>query len=205
MELTELNKLKDTYEALKDTYKGDVAAQETLKNQYSEYEKHTQNILDAVKGTHTEMAQSMYPFFLVFGIILLVFAVFLIVAIIIQSNNSEKGGLSSAIAGGSSETFYGRNKGKDKNKILAIITIIVAALFVVSVLTVYVFQYDLSELNNTINSLDYDVMSFGWIIDSINDAIKVLTSQINSIDTYLDTLMTQIGQAGGYLVPDPLS
>lgn len=204
MELTELNKLKDTYEALKDTYKGDLAAQETLKNQYEGFEKNTQSILDAVKSTHHDIAQSMYPFFLVFGIILLVFAVFLIVAIIIQSNNSEKG-LSRALTGGSSETFYGRNKGKDKNKVLAIITIVVAALFVVSVLTVYVFQFDLSELNNTINSLDYDVMSFGWIIDSIEDDMKTLSSQINSVGSVLDSLDTQIGQAGGNLIPDPIS
>ncbi len=204
MELNELNKLKDTYEALKDTYKGDLAAQEALKNQYEGFEKNTQGILDSVKATHTAMAHDMYPFFLVLGIILLVFAVFLIVAIIIQSNKSEKG-LSGAITGGSADTFYGRNKGKDKNKVLAIITIVVAALFIVSVLTVYVFQYDLSELNNTIDSLDYDVLSFGWVIDSIEKAMDKLTSQINSIDTYLDTLLTQIGQAGGTLVPDPQS
>ena len=204
MGLTELNKLKDTYEALKDTYKGDLAAQETLKNQYEGFEKNTQGILDSVKATHTALAQDMYPFFLVFGIILLVFAVFLIVAIIIQSNNSEKG-LSSALTGCTTETFYGRNKKKDKNKVLAIITIVVAALFIVSVLTVYVFQYDLSDLNNTINSLDYDVMSFGWIIDSIEADMKTLTSQINSVGSVLDSLDTQIGQAGGNLVPDPLS
>lgn len=204
MGLTELNKLKDTYEALKDTYKGDLAAQETLKNQYEGFEKNTQGILDSVKATHTALAQDMYPFFLVFGIILLVFAVFLIVAIIIQSNNSQKG-LSGALTGGTTETFYGRNKKKDKNKVLAIITIVVAALFIVSVLTVYVFQYDLSDLNNTINSLDYDVMSFGWIIDSIEADMKTLTSQINSVGSVLDSLDTQIGQAGGNLVPDPLS
>lgn len=204
MGLTELNKLKDTYEALKDTYKGDLAAQETLKNQYEGFEKNTQGILDSVKATHTALAQDMYPFFLVFGIILLVFAVFLIVAIIIQSNNSQKG-LSSALTGGTTETFYGRNRKKDRNKVLAIITIVVAALFIVSVLTVYVFQYDLSDLNNTINSLDYDVMSFGWIIDSIEADMKTLTSQINSVGSVLDSLDTQIGQAGGNLVPDPLS
>lgn len=204
MGLTELNKLKDTYEALKDTYKGDLAAQETLKNQYEGFEKNTQGILDSVKATHTALAQDMYPFFLVFGIILLVFAVFLIVAIIIQSNNSQKG-LSGALTGGTTETFYGRNRKKDKNKVLAIITIVVAALFIVSVLTVYVFQYDLSDLNNTINSLDYDVMSFGWIIDSIEADMKTLTSQINSVGSVLDSLDTQIGQAGGNLVPDPLS
>ena len=204
MGLTELNKLKDTYEALKDTYKGDLAAQETLKNQYEGFEKNTQGILDSVKATHTALAQDMYPFFLVFGIILLVFAVFLIVAIIIQSNNSQKG-LSGALTGGTTEAFYGRNKKKDKNKVLAIITIVVAALFIVSVLTVYVFQYDLSDLNNTINSLDYDVMSFGWIIDSIEADMKTLTSQINSVGSVLDSLDTQIGQAGGNLVPDPLS
>ncbi|MBQ7760957.1 MAG: preprotein translocase subunit SecG [Clostridia bacterium] len=204
MELNELNKLKETYEALKDTYKGDLAAQESLKSQYEGFESNTQGILDSVKATHTAMAHDMYPFFLVFGIILLVFAVFLIVAIIIQSNKSEKG-LSGAITGGSSETFYGRNKGKDKNKVLAIITIVVAALFIVSVLTVYVFQYDLSELNNTIDSLDYDVLSFGWVIDSIEDDMEKITSQINSVGSVLDSLDTQIGQAGGSLVPDSLS
>ena len=48
-------------------------------------------------------------------------------------------------------------------------------------------------------------MSFGWIIDSIEADMKTLTSQINSVGSVLDSLDTQIGQAGGNLVPDPLS
>ncbi|MBQ7352600.1 MAG: preprotein translocase subunit SecG [Clostridia bacterium] len=99
------------------------------------------------------LVSEMQTPFLIFGIILLCFAAFLIVAIIIQSNKSQKG-LSGTITGGSADTFYGRNRGKDKSKILAIITIVVVVLFIIAVLAVYVLQYDLSALTAEKNSLD---------------------------------------------------
>ena len=82
---------------------------------------------------------------IVFGIILLVAAVFLIIAVLMQSGKSE--GLSGSIAGGSSsDTFFGKTKGKSMDKLLSRLTTIVAIVFVVLVIVVYVIQDD-TDLN----------------------------------------------------------
>ena len=62
-----------------------------------------------------------------FGSILLACALFLIVAVLLQ--DSQKG-LSGAIAGGS-DTYYGKNKGKSKQKKLSKLTAIASIVFVV--------------------------------------------------------------------------
>ncbi len=72
-----------------------------------------------------------------FGIILIVAAVFLIFAVLMQSGKAKK--LSGSIAGGS-ETFFGKQKGKAIDKILSKLTTIVAVCFVVLVVVVYVIQ-----------------------------------------------------------------
>ena len=46
------------------------------------------------------------------GVILIVAALFLIVAVLLQSGKDKK--LSGAIGGTSSDTYYGKNKGSDK-------------------------------------------------------------------------------------------
>lgn len=71
---------------------------------------------------------------LIFGIILLVLAAALVVLVLLQSDNDGK--LSGAIAGGA-DTFYGKTKGADKNKILTIATAAVSVVFVVLVLVMY--------------------------------------------------------------------
>ncbi len=71
---------------------------------------------------------------LIFGIILLVLAVALVVLVLLQSDNDGK--LSGTIAGGA-DTFYGKTKGADKNKVLTIATAVVSAVFVVLVLAMY--------------------------------------------------------------------
>ena len=72
-----------------------------------------------------------------FGIVLIVAAVFLIFAVLMQSGKSKK--LSGTIAGGA-ETFFGKTKGKAIDKTLSKLTTIVAIAFVVLVLVVYIFQ-----------------------------------------------------------------
>lgn len=72
---------------------------------------------------------------LVIGIILLVFAVFLIVAVLMQQGKSHN--LSGTIAGGA-ETFFGKSKGQSINKKLSILTTVVAIVFVLVVCAVYV-------------------------------------------------------------------
>lgn len=74
---------------------------------------------------------------IVFGIILLILAGFLIVAVLMQTGK-ENGGLSGTIAGGA-DTFFGKNGGDKKQKMLSRWTAIVAIVFIVIVLVMYVF------------------------------------------------------------------
>lgn len=80
---------------------------------------------------------------IVIGIILLVFAVFLIVAVLMQQGKSHN--LSGTIAGGA-ETFFGKSKAQTINKKLSVLTTVVAIVFVLLVSTVYVMQ-DTGDIN----------------------------------------------------------
>lgn len=84
---------------------------------------------------------------IVLGILLLVSAVFLVVAVLMQ--NGSKHGLSGAISGGA-ETYFGKQKGSTIEKRLSKLTIVVAIIFVVIVLVMYVMQdqYDLLGSSN---------------------------------------------------------
>lgn len=70
----------------------------------------------------------------VLGAILLLLAGALVVLVLMQQDKDRK--LSGAIAGGS-DTFYGKNKGTDKDKILSVITGIIAVVFVAIVIAMY--------------------------------------------------------------------
>ena len=76
----------------------------------------------------------MGPLELVMGIILLVFAVFLIISVLLQSAKDKR--LSGAIAGGA-ESFLGKDRGSRVDKLLNIITPIVAGVFAVLVIVMY--------------------------------------------------------------------
>lgn len=71
------------------------------------------------------------------GIILMVAAVFLIIAVLMQSGKSHN--LSGTIAGGA-ETFFGKTKGKAVDKLLSKLTTIIAVCFVVLVAVIYIIQ-----------------------------------------------------------------
>ena len=71
--------------------------------------------------------------------ILLLSAVFIIVAVIFQKSSDE--GLSSTIAGGN-ESFYGKEKSAHTDKLWFKLTLIVSIVFVVAVLLTYVIQPD---------------------------------------------------------------
>lgn len=73
----------------------------------------------------------------VISIILLVAAVFLIVAVLMQSGKAHN--LSGSIAGGA-DTFFGKTKGKTIDKMLSKVTTVVAILFAILVLVVYIIQ-----------------------------------------------------------------
>ena len=69
-----------------------------------------------------------------FGVVLLVLALALVVLVLFQSGKDKR--LSGTIAGGA-ETFFGKTKGSDVSKTLSTVTAIVAAVFAVLVLVMY--------------------------------------------------------------------
>ena len=71
------------------------------------------------------------------GIILILISVALIVAVLLQSGKSRN--LSGAIAGGS-DTFFSKSSGNTKEKIISRLTTILAIVFVVLVLVMYISQ-----------------------------------------------------------------
>ena len=83
----------------------------------------------------------MNPIELTLGIILMVMALFLIVSVLIQQGKDKK--LSGSIAGGT-DTYYGKGKGKSWDKILSRLTTVIAILFAVLVVAMYVVIAKLS-------------------------------------------------------------
>ena len=71
----------------------------------------------------------------VLGGILIAMAIFLVVAVLAQTGKDKK--LSGSIAGGS-DTYYGKSKGRNWEKLLARITTVVAILFGALVVVLYV-------------------------------------------------------------------
>lgn len=71
--------------------------------------------------------------------VLLATALFIVIAVTLQRSNDE--GLSSSIAGGS-DTYYGKDKSQNKEKLLGKWTLISIILFALVVLAVYVIQPD---------------------------------------------------------------
>ena len=69
------------------------------------------------------------------GIVLLVMAVFLVCAVLMQSGKDSR--MSGTIAGGA-ETFFGKNKGKSIDKLLSKLTIVVSALVVLCTIALVV-------------------------------------------------------------------
>ena len=71
---------------------------------------------------------------IVLGAILLVLAVALVALVLMQQGKDKK--LSGAIAGGS-DTFYGKNKTADKDKVMSLVTGIISVVFVAIVIAMY--------------------------------------------------------------------
>lgn len=83
---------------------------------------------------------------LVIGIILIVAAVFLIIAVLLQHGKDHN--LSGTIAG-ASESFFGKSKSTTVDKKLSVITSVVAVIFVILVLVLYLAQgVDRTNNNN---------------------------------------------------------
>lgn len=75
-------------------------------------------------------------------IVLLVSAVFIVVAVLLQKTNED--GLSGTIAGGQ-ETFYGKDKSAHSDRLLFTLTLIAAIIFAIAVVAVYVIQPDYAK------------------------------------------------------------
>lgn len=112
------------------------------------------------------------------GIILLAAALFLIIAVLLQNGKSK--GLSGTISGGA-ETFFGKNKGKTIDKKLSVLTTVVAIVFVVITLVVFVAQ-DYVDIQKQAN--DY----WSSILESINNSKDSSSSETSSdVDTATGT------------------
>ena len=74
---------------------------------------------------------------IIIGIALLLMAVFLVAAILMQSGKDKR--LSGTIAGGA-ETFFGKEKASTMDKVLSKVTTIVAIVFAVLVVVMYMIQ-----------------------------------------------------------------
>ncbi len=70
------------------------------------------------------------------GIAVIVMALFLIIAVLMQSGKDTR--LSGTIAGGA-ETFFGKTKANTWDRILSKLTVVVSIVFAVLVVVMYVF------------------------------------------------------------------
>jgi len=75
---------------------------------------------------------------IIFLVLIVLAAIFLTYAVLKQPGKSQ--GLSGAISGSSSDTYYGSGKAKSKEKMWNKVTIILAIFFVVVVLAFYIIQ-----------------------------------------------------------------
>lgn len=73
----------------------------------------------------------------IIGILLIVMAVFLVISVLMQSSKDHR--LGASIAGGA-ETFFGKTKGKSMDAMFNKLTTVVAIIFVVLVVILYVIQ-----------------------------------------------------------------
>ena len=93
---------------------------------------------------------------IVLGIILLIGALFLIVAVLMQHGKAKS--LSGTIAGGA-ETFFGKTKGRAIDKVLSRVTSVVAVVFVVLVVVMYGIESPNfkpeTNINNGLGGDDY--------------------------------------------------
>ena len=71
-------------------------------------------------------------------VLMVVAAAILTFAVLRQSSKSQ--GLSGAIGGGSSDTYYGQSKGKDKDALWNKVTIVLAIFFVIVALAFFIIQ-----------------------------------------------------------------
>ncbi len=87
---------------------------------------------------------------IVIGIILIAAALFLIVAVFLQSDKDH--GLSGTITGSSSDTYYGKNKGNTMERMLSKVTAVITVIFVGLVLVSFIIQDD-DDINKNFQNI----------------------------------------------------
>lgn len=123
----------------------------------------------------------------VFGVILLIAAVFLVVVIMLQEGKQQ--GVTSAISGGSSDTFLGKTKGGGKDKLLSKLTMWVAIVFAVIVFLAYVVQEDNITNTNTFYNENAD-LSAG---EAVTEAAEAADA---AVDAAIDEAAEAVEEAG---------
>ena len=83
----------------------------------------------------------------ILGGLLILASLILIIVVLFQDNKNKKG-LSGAITGGA-DNFFGKSQASKNERILSMVTAIVAIVFVIAVLVSFVFQ---SKFNYDVNS-----------------------------------------------------
>ena len=73
----------------------------------------------------------------IIGVLLIIMAVFLVISVLMQSSKDHRHGVT--VAGGA-ETFFGKNKGKSLDAMFNKLTTVVAVIFVLLVIVLYVVQ-----------------------------------------------------------------
>ena len=68
----------------------------------------------------------MSPIQIVLGVVLIILSILIIIVVLMQESKAE---LSGAIAGGSSDSFYGKNKKRTKEAKLSRLTVIFGSVF----------------------------------------------------------------------------
>ena len=121
---------------------------------------------------------------IVFAIILLVAAVFLTIAVLMQSGKSHN--LSGTIAGGA-DTFFGKTKGKTIDRVLSKLTTVVAIVFALLVIVVYVIQDDNvvtkdNYIDDYINSID-ETAAETTAAEDVAETTVAETSSVDAADT----------------------
>lgn len=114
---------------------------------------------------------------IILGIALLVMAVFLVIAVLMQSGSSKK--LSGSIAGGA-ETFFGKNKGKTLDKMFNKLTNIVSIIFVIVVLVTYYYSVPAKDTNSSSSSQSNNSASVVVSSDSSNASATSETASAES-------------------------
>lgn len=129
---------------------------------------------------------------IILAILLFLAAIFLIVAVLLQSGKSK--GVSGAITGGSSETYFGKNKGKSYEKKLSLITTIVAIVFVVLALVAYITQdyinlddlFDNDPIVSTSNTSGSSSVDNSKVDKDTTDSSSVASSVVDENNTNPD-------------------